>query len=436
MTDLDAVVHDAAELVVGPAAGTTEGNHPGGDTPPSDPDAVLERYSDGAIAVVDGTVAAVGPSEEVTREYPPAEAEVSIDATGTAVIPGFVDSHSHAAFVGDRSDEFAAKLRGATYQEIHEEGGGILRTVRAVREASEEELLDRLLAHLDTMCAHGATTIEVKSGYGLDVETELRLLSAIGRANDRHPARILPTFMGAHAVPDGQETDDYVDEVVSEQLPAVAEQDVAAFCDVFCEAGVFSVDQSRRVLEAGVEHGLTPKLHAEEFERIGGAALAAELRAVSADHLLQATDADAEALANAGVVPTLLPGTAFALGTDYAEPRQFLRAGAEVAIASDFNPNCHAPGMDFATTLACVGMRLSPAEAIRAGTYGGALALGAGEQGGDDAPVPAGTGTLREGAPGDILVCDAPSHAHVPYRFGERVIQEVLISGQRAEVGP
>ncbi|AXR81139.1 imidazolonepropionase [Natrarchaeobaculum sulfurireducens] len=428
MTDADLVVHGAAELVVGPATGTTDGGHPGAHEPPTEPDAVLERLEDGAVAVTDGHVVAVGPTDEVVREYPPESANRAVDAAGRAVLPGFVDSHTHAVFAGDRSDEFAAKLRGKSYQEILAEGGGILRTVQATRKASADDLLERLLGHLDEALAGGATTVEVKSGYGLETDTERRLLEVIRRADDRHPVTVVPTFMGAHAVPDGESTDTYVDRVIEEQLPAVA--DLAAFCDVFCEKDVFSVDQSRRVLEAGREHGLVPKVHAEEFARLGGSRLAADLEAVSADHLLQATADDAAALAEAGVTPTLLPGTPFALGTEYADPRQFLAAGGEVALATDFNPNCYAPQLPFAATLACVEMGLSPAEAIRASTYAGGLALGADRP--SIAAVPAGIGTLRDGAPGDLLVLEAPSHAHVPYRFGTSVVDSAFIGGELA----
>jgi imidazolonepropionase len=398
-----AVVHDAAEVVVGPGR-----------------DAPLERYEDAAVAAVDGSVAAVGPTDEVTRAYPPENATVAVDAAGRSVVPGFVDSHTHALFAGDRADEFEAKLRGRSYQEILAEGGGILRTVRATREADAPTLLGNLLGHLDTMLAHGTTTVEVKSGYGLDAETELRMLDVVAAADARHPVDVVPTFMGAHAVPEGADPDDYVERVVDEQLPAVAEQGVAEFCDVFCEEGVFSVAQSRRVLEAGRERGLTPKVHAEEFTRLGGAELAAEVGAASADHLLHATDADAAALADAGVTPVLLPGTAFSLGESYADLRGLVDAGAPVAVATDFNPNCYSQSMPFAVALACVGMGATPAEALVAATRNGALAL----------DRPGGLGTLREGAPADLLVLDAPSHVHVPYNFAVNVVDTVLKAGE------
>ena len=402
MSDLDAVVHGASEVV------TVED------------DGELGIYEDAAVAVVDGEVARVGPSGPVTREFPPANAAHDVDADGAAVIPGFVDPHTHALFAGDRSDEFEAKLQGATYQEILEEGGGILRTVRATRNASDETLLDDLLSHLDVMLAHGTTTVEVKSGYGLDAETELRMLDVMARADEVHPVDVVPTFMGAHAVPEGREADDYVDEVVDEQIPAVADQGVAEFCDVFCEEGVFDVRQSRRVLEAGEAVGLKSKVHAEELAHVGGTQLAAGMGATSADHLLHATEEDVAAVAGTGVSPVLLPGTAFGLGADYADARAFLDAGAPVAVATDFNPNCYSQSMGFATSLACVEMGMTPAEALVAATKNAALAVDRTD----------GTGTLREGTPADLAVLDAPTYVHVPYNFGVNAVDVVVKGGE------
>ena len=413
MSSPDLVVFDAAEVVVGPAS--EDGDD--GDAPSDRP---LEVHEDAALAATDGEVVAVGPTEEVAREYPPENAAESIDASGRAVVPGFVDPHTHAVFAGDRSDEFEAKLRGKSYQEILAEGGGILRTVRATREASDEDLLENLLAHLEVMLTHGTTTVEVKSGYGLDTETELRLLEVIDRANDAHPIDVVPTSMGAHAVPEDRESGEYVEEVVDEQVPAVAEQGIAKFCDVFCEEEVFDVEESRRVLEAGAEAGMTPKVHAEEFTRLGGAQLAADLEAASADHLLYTTEEDVEALREAGTTPVLLPGTAFGLGEAYADARAFLEAGAPVALATDFNPNCHTRSMGFVQTLACVGMGMTPAEALLGATKHAAAALN----------LEDGTGTLREGAPADALVLEAPSYAHVAYRFDTSPVETVVKDGK------
>ncbi|WP_224270803.1 imidazolonepropionase [Haloprofundus salinisoli] len=400
MTDL--VVHDAAQVVT-----PTDGSE-------------LETIRDGAVAIEDGAVVAVGPTDEVARERPPENATAAIDASGKTVLPGFVDPHTHASFAGDRADEFSAKLRGATYQEILAEGGGILRTVRAVREATRDGLVQNLLQQLDVMLASGTTTVEVKSGYGLDVETEVKMLEAIAEANDRHPIDVVATFMGAHAVPEDMEADAYVDRVVEEQLPAIAERGLAEFCDVFCEAGVFSVEQSRRVLEAGREHGLKPKIHADEFERLGGAQLAAEIGATSADHLLQSTTEDISALGEANVTPVLLPGTAFSLATDYADASAFEAADIPVAIATDFNPNCYSQSMEFAIELACNGMRMSPASAIRSATATAAEALDRTD----------GTGTLQVDSPGDLVVAGVPDYEHLPYNFGVRNVETVVKGGE------
>ena len=405
---LTAVVHDAAEVVTVEEREDEDAGHE------------LGIYEDAAIAIEDGRVARVGATGPVTREFPPENADHEIDATGKSVIPGFVDPHTHALFAGDRSDEFEAKLQGKTYQEILSEGGGILRTVRATRGEGDEQLLDNLLGHLDTMLAHGTTTVEVKSGYGLDTETELRMLEVIDRANDAHPVDVVPTFMGAHAVPEGRETDDYVTEVVEEQIPAVESQGIAEFCDVFCEEGVFDVAQSRRVLAAGQEAGLTPKVHAEELAHIGGTQLAADIGAASADHLLHSTDEDIAALVESDVVPVLLPGTAFGLGAEYADARAFIDAGADVAIATDFNPNCYSQSMGFAASLACVEMGMTPAEALVASTTNAAAAL----------DRPESLGTLQEGSPGDVAILDAPTYVHLPYNFGVNAVDTVLKGGE------
>jgi imidazolonepropionase len=401
------VVHGASQLVRVDRDGDGDGDG-------------VEPVEGGAVAIQDGTVVAAGPTDAVTRAYPPENAETAIDAAGKTVLPGYVDPHTHAVFAGERVDEFAAKLRGRSYQEIQAAGGGILATVRAVREASREELTENLLGHLDVMLAHGTTTAEVKSGYGLSVDAERKLLSAVAAAADRHPIDLVPTFLGAHAVPADESADDYVDRVVAEQLPAVAADDLAAFCDVFCDEGAFTREQSRRVLEAGVEHGLTPKIHAEEFARLGGAQLAAELGAASADHLLQATREDAAAMADAGVTPVLLPGTAFTLGVEYADPALFRDAGLGVALATDFNPNCYSQSMEFAMALACNGMRMSPAAALRGATEHAAAALGLAD----------GTGTLRPGSPGDLVVVDAPRFEYVPYNAGISTTETVVKAGR------
>lgn len=418
-SDRICVVYNAGELVVGPNPKSSLGDGRSTASEAATPLETLEVLENAAFAAVDGTIEAVGSSDEITREYPPENAATAVDADGNAVVPGFVDPHTHAVFAGDRADEFAAKLRGRDYQQILAAGGGILRTMQSTREASDDDLLAALLDHLDVMLAHGTTTVEVKSGYGLETETELRLLEVIDRADARHPVDLVPTFMGAHAVPRGESPDAYVDDVVENQLPAVESQGIAEFCDVLCEEDVFDIAQSRRVLEAGAEAGLTPKIHADEFTHLGGTQLAADLEAASADHLLHATDEDVEALIDADVVPTVLPGTAFGLGKPFADGRAMLEAGAPLALGTDFNPNCYARSMEFVQTLACVEMGLTPAEALLGATRHAALAL---ER--DD-----GTGTLREGAPADAAVLDAPSSVHLAYQFDTSTVETVLADG-------
>jgi imidazolonepropionase len=270
------------------------------------------------------------------------------------------------------------------------------------------------------MVAHGTTTVEVKTGYGLDTETELRMLEAIAAVDRTHPVDVVPTYLGAHAVPPETDREEYVTEVIEDQLPAVADQGIAAYVDVFCDEGAFTREEARRILEAGADHGLAIKIHAEEFSRLGGATLAAELGATSADHLLQATDVDAAALAGSGVVPVLLPGTAFSIGAAYADPDLFSAAGAEVALATDFNPNCHSQSMQFAVTLACVEMGMTPEEAIVAATRNAALALDRTE----------GLGTLQPGTVADAILLDAPSYVDVPYRFAVNTVDTVIKGGE------
>jgi imidazolonepropionase len=381
----------------------------------------LEVQENMSLAVAGDTVSEIGQTDSVESAFP--NPDRVIDASGKAVLPGFIDPHTHALFAGDRSDEFAAKLRGKTYQDILADGGGILRTVRAVREATDKTLLENLRSHLDVMAAHGTTTVEVKTGYGLDTETELRMLEVIEQADQNHPLDVVPTFLGAHAVPEGQSREAYVEAVIEDQLPAVADQGIAEFVDVFCDEGAFTAGEARRILEAGRDYGLKVKIHAEEFSRLGGAQIAADLAGTSADHLLQATEADASALSDSGVIPVLLPGTAFSLGAEYADPEPLQQAGADVALATDFNPNCHSQSMQFAITLGCVGMGMSPEAALVGATRNGALALDRTD----------GRGTLQPGTPADAVILDAPSYEHVPYRFGVNTVETVIKAGSVLE---
>jgi imidazolonepropionase len=382
---------------------------------------------DGALAGRAGRVVWVGRTAEAARAVQLAAGGVLVDARGRVALPGFVDSHTHLVFAGSREAEFARRIAGASYQEIAAAGGGILSTVAATRRASVEELVALARPRLDLALRHGTTTVEVKSGYGLTTADELKMLTAIRRLGESHPIGVHATFCGAHEIPPESraDPDGYVARVVEEMLPAVAAERLAAYCDVFCEAGVFSVAQARRILRAAAGHGLRAKFHADEFAASGAAALAAEVGALSADHLLRAPVEEIRAMKAAGVTATLLPGTALFLGLPYAPARAFLETGVRVALATDFNPgSSYTPNMQLIVTLACTQMRMTVEEAIEAATLGGAHALGL-------------QGTIGALAPGkavDLCVLDIPNYYHLPYLFGVNHVRAVVKGGR--VVGP
>lgn len=392
---------------------------------------------DGALACLEGQIVAVGRTADLLAMLEDPDAAHIIDAAGKVVLPGFVDPHTHLLWAGDRVGEFEQRIAGATYMQIMQAGGGIMSTVRATRAASLDELIAQTLPRLDSLLTHGTTTAEVKTGYGLDLATELRMLDAIRLLDEEHPMDLIPTFMGAHAVPAEYlgRTDAFVDLVVSEMLPAIADlrytvetpggvYTVAAadFCDVFCEAGVFDLAQTRRILEAARGLGLGLKLHADEFEPIGGATLAVELGAVSADHLVRTTDEQLAALAASDVIAVSLPGTPFGLGHhDYTRARRLIELGGALALASDLNPGtCWCESMQFIVALACRMLKLTPAEAINAATLNAAHALNLGRY----------VGSLEVGKQADVLVLDAPDYRHLGYRFGTNLVDTVIKRGQ------
>lgn len=363
----------------------------------------------GAVAVRDGRVAAVGDAVPLRRQYARAR---QLSFPGHVLAPGFVDSHTHAVFGRWRVEEYEMRCAGESYMEIAREGGGISASVQDLRARSEDELVDLTRNRLRRMLAHGTTTVEVKSGYGLRLEDELKMLRAARRVGDEGWIDVVPTFLGAHSLPPEyrDRRGDYVKLVAEEMVPAVAEAGLAVFCDVFMEPGVFSRSETERVLRAALDHGLVPKLHADELEYSGGAEVAVEYHAASADHLGSVSDAGIAALARSETVATLLPGTLLFLGRKrYAPARELVDRGATVALATDFNPGSSpAVNLQLMLTLACSQMRLSPAEAMVAATAGGAAALRL-----DD-----GRGTLRPGAPADIALFDVPDFRLVPYLYG------------------
>jgi len=382
--------------------------------------------ADGAVAVAGDRVLAAGPTVEVERSISLVDGAEVIDAVGKTVLPGFVDPHTHLVFAGSRESELPQRLAGASYLEILQAGGGIMSTVRATRTEDEETLARLTRARLDAALSYGTTTVEIKSGYGLATDAELKQLRAARRAARGHTVRAVATFLGAHAVPpeDAGEPDRYLDRVVHEMIPAVADADLAAFCDVFCEPGVFTVAQSRRVLEAGLAAGLRPKLHADELSPGGGAELAAELGAISADHLVHASDRGLERMAAAGVVAVLLPGTTFSLmGNRYAPARRMVEAGVAVALATDANPGSSpTESMQMILNLACLQLRLSPEEAIVAATINAAHAIG----------LAAEVGSIEVGKRADLVLYDAPGYAYLPYHYGTNLAESVIAAGRVA----
>ncbi|MGH9223641.1 MAG: imidazolonepropionase [Acidimicrobiales bacterium] len=359
-----------------------------------------------AIAIRNGRVEAV--VSEAPVDLP------ELDAGGRAVIPGFVDAHTHLVFAGDRADEFEARLAGRSY-----DAGGIMSTVRATRAATLDQLVEATVRRAAACLATGTTTIEVKSGYGLDTATERRLLEAVAAANERTRADLVPTFLGAHLAPDPA----YIDLVIDEMLPACAP--LATSCDAFCDEGALPVEQARRVLEAGRRHGLAPRIHAEELAHTGGARLAAELGCASADHLVHATAQDAAALAAARVVAVLLPATSFSLRSTYAPARMLRDAGVTLALATDCNPGTsYTTSMPFVVALGCSAYGLAVDDAIRAATEGGAKALCR-----DD------IGHLRPGAQADLVVLDTDRWVDLAYRPGADLIHAVVKDGA-VVVGP
>jgi imidazolonepropionase len=375
---------------------------------------------DGALVINDGMIDWIGP----TAGLPPlpADAEV-IDAAGQVVLPGFVDSHTHLIFAGSREDEFEQRLQGLSYQEIAERGGGINSTVRRVRAASKEELKALARPRLRRLLQHGVTTVEVKSGYGLTVADEVKCLEAVAELNAEGPWDLVPTFLGAHAVPPEycSDRDGYLRLLLDDMLPAVARGRLAEFCDVFCESGVFSVEESRRILARARDLGLRLKLHADELTPLGGAELAAQLGAASADHLLCVTDAGIDALAAAGTVATLLPGTAFFLGVPYAPARRLIERGVPVALASDCNPGtCPTENLPLVGAMACTQMKMLPAEAVNALTLNAAAALGRSDR----------LGSLEPGKQADLIICDVPDYRHLFYHFGINHVRRVIKRGR------
>ncbi len=385
----------------------------------------LGLIEDGSVWLEDGVIQAVGTTSELKEIYESRAQEAEIvDATGHLITPGLVDPHTHVAFGGSREREFEMRLEGATYMDIMNAGGGIHATTRMTREASEEELIEQTSKRLDSFLAHGVTTVEGKSGYGLDLETEMKQLRVMKYLQEHHAIDLVPTFMGAHAVPaeyKGKE-EEYVNLIIEMMLPKVAEEKLAVFNDVFCEVDVFTPEQSKRILEAGKELGLTPKIHADEIKPYGGAELAAEVGAISAEHLLKASDEGIEKMAEAGVIACLLPATALYLREEAARGRVMVDRGVPVAISTDCNPGSSpTTSMPLVMNLACISMRMTPAESLCAATYNAACAIGMEDR----------VGSIEVGKQADIVLWDVENYQKLQYLFGVNHVQQVWKKGKQ-----
>jgi imidazolonepropionase len=383
----------------------------------------LAIIENGGMLIRDGVVEATGPSAEIERGLPN-DIDV-VDARGRVVLPGFVDAHAHPVFGGNRVDEFEMRARGATYEEIAAGGGGIRSTVRKTRAASEAQLLELAEKRADWFLRCGTTTMEAKSGYGLSLEEELKILRVIRRLNETTPLEFVPTFLGAHAIPEefAGAPEQYVALVIHGMLPAVAEERLAESCDIFCERGYFDLADSEEILKAAREHGLRLRMHVDQLTNSGGAFLAARLGAATADHLEQTNDAEIAALAEAGVQPVLLPASVYALGkTRYPKARAMIEAGLGVVLATDFNPGSSpTPSIPMVLSLAATQMKMTPAEGVSATTINAAYSLGRG----------AAVGSLERGKLGNFILCDCSDYRETAYWFGFPQVHSVYIRGQR-----
>lgn len=374
---------------------------------------------DAYVKIQDGLISEIGLMNDYRHEESSVEV---IDCTGKAVLPGFVDSHTHFVFGGYRADEFRMRLEGADYMEIMAAGGGIASSVKATRSAQEDELFEAGQERLNAMLRMGVTTVEGKSGYGLDLETELKQLRVMHRLNAKHVMEVVPTFLGPHSIPSAykEDPDSFIDYMTEVVLPRVAREKLAVFGDIFCEREVFSVEQSRRFLKAVKEAGLKVKIHADEIAQLGGAELAAELGAVSADHLLAASDQGIRDLAESGTVATLLPATAFSLKETYANGRKMIDAGCAVALATDFNPgSCPTHSIPLIIALSALYMGMTIEEIVNALTINGAAAVGRGDR----------IGSIEVGKQADLVILSKPSINYLPYHLGMNLVETVIKKG-------
>ena len=411
-TEADLIIHHAKQLLTlggfskEPALGTDMEK--------------LGIIENGAIAITDGKIIAVSTSDKITANY---EGKQEVDATGKTVTPGLIDAHTHFVFSGSRETELEMKIKGMKYLEILENGGGILRTVRDTRAASKASLLNTCRQRANNLLMHGTTTIEAKTGYGLELATEVRSLEVINSLNAEGPLTLVPTFLGAHAVPPEYENDTagYVKLICDAWIPQIAKTGLANFCDVFCEKGVFEIEESKEILQAGKRSGLLPRVHADEFYPLGGAELAADVGAASADHLLFCSPTGVERMREAGVVATLLPAAPLTLMLDkYADARRFITSNVPVALGSDLSPSCWLENYQLVIALACYKLKMTPAEAVTAATINAAHSI---QRAGE-------IGSLEPGKNADLVIFDIPDYRFLGYRLGGNMVDTVVKSGR------
>jgi imidazolonepropionase len=410
MTSVDLIIKNASELLTLSVSSKEESG--------------LGLVQTGTVAIKEGRILWVGKEDDVPKDFVLEREGNEIDASGKVVMPGLIDSHTHLVFAGSREYEFEQRMQGLSYLEIAERGGGILSTVRATRETPFDDLFSLGGKRLDRMLSKGITTIEAKSGYGLSLEAELKILQVMKELQREHPIDIVPTFLGAHTIPEELRNDRqrYVDLVIKEMIPRVAQEGLADFCDVFCEEKAFSLEESRRILETGRRHGLKPKIHADQLSSGGGAELAAEMGAFSADHLEYVSPTGIERIAEKGITAVLLPGATFFLSMKkYPPAREMIERGVAVSLATDLNPGSSmTESLPLIMTMGCTMFRMTPKEAIEATTIHAAKSMGRENE----------IGSLEIGKQADVIILDIPNYRYLPYHFGVDHVTMVIKKGK------
>ena len=384
----------------------------------------LGIIEDGVVAISGDKIAVVGKNKDVLDEIEITNETKIIDAKNKVVLPGFVDCHTHPVFANTREDEFEMRIKGKTYQEIAASGGGIKSSVKNLRSKTKEELIRLVLPRLDRMLSYGTTTIEAKSGYGLSLEDEIKMLEVIRELNKIHPIDLIPTFLGAHEISEEYKNNrkEYIKLITERMIPEVAKRKLAVFCDIFCEKGVFDIEESREILKTAKDHGFGLKLHADQLSALGGSKLAAELKAISADHLEFIDDDGIEKMRESGVIGVLLPGACFGLGLrEYPPARKMIERGLPVALATDFNPGSSmTESVPMILSLACLMMRMTPAEAMVASTINSAYAVDKGNE----------MGSIEKGKKADMVIWNVQNYKEIPYHFGVNLVEQVIKDGK------